>query len=244
MNGWSVKGAALAAAGFLAVAQGTGFAAEPAPEGARDFSGVWWTETYTPRILPMDGSAIPFTEEGAAQYEMNQAQLRSGELEDHSRVWCSPDGLPRIWQQPYPFRIVQTAEEMVILYERNAMYRIIPIGLPVGDINDLFPYFAGNAYGAWDGDSFTTEVLGFKTYTTFLDDTGLPSTFDLHVAERMTKIDDTHLEVIVTITDPAIYSQPWDARFVFTKRDDIRHFDFWVCGEEHRDISSVEGVTP
>ena len=220
------------------------FADEAVPEGARDLSGVWWTETYAPRILPMDGSDIPFTEEGRAQYEENMAQLRSGELEDHSRVWCSPDGLPRVWQQPYPFRIVQTPEEMVILYERNAMYRVIPVDVPVGDINDLFPYFAGNAYGHWDGDTFATEVLGFKTYTTFLDDTGLPSTFDLHIAERMTKIDDTHLEVVVTITDPAVYAEPWDARFVFTKRDDISHFDFLVCGEEHRDISRVEGVTP
>jgi hypothetical protein len=37
---------------------------------------------------------------------------------------------------------------------------------------------------------------------------------------------------------------PWDARFEFVKRDDIGHFDFWVCGEEHREISAVEGAAP
>jgi hypothetical protein len=214
------------------------------PEGARDMSGIWSIISYNPRILPMDGSDIPFTEQGRQKYEENVAALRSGELEDHSRVWCSPDGLPRVWAQPYPFEITQTENQMVILYERNAVYRVIPIDVPIPDEFDLLPYFLGNSYGHWEDDSFVVRVMGFKTYTTFLDDTGVPSTFDLHITERFTKTDDDHLELIVTVEDPEIFTHPWDARYEFERRDDIAHLDFWVCGEEHRDVSDIEGVTP
>lgn len=214
------------------------------PEGARDMSGIWSIASYSPRIVPMDGSEIPFTEEGRRQYEENIAALRSGELEDHSRVWCSPDGLPRIWAQPYPIRITQTEDQMVILYERNAVFRVIPINAPVPDAFDLLPYFMGNSYGHWEDDDFVVQVMGFKTYTTFLDDTGLPSTFDLKITERFRKIGDDRLELIATIEDPEIFTESWDARFEFVRRDDIPYLDFWVCGEGHRDVSNIEGVTP
>lgn len=214
------------------------------PQGARDMSGIWQITSYSPRILPMDGSEIPFTEEGRQQYEENVAMLRSGELEDHSRVWCSPDGLPRIWAQPYPFRIAQTEKQMVILYERNAVFRVIPIDKPIPDEYDLLPYFMGNSYGHWEGDTFVVQVLGFKTYTTFLDDTGVPIGFDLKITERMRKLDNGHLEIVVTIEDPEYFTHPWDARFEYRRRDDIPYIDFWVCGEQHRDVSDVEGMEP
>jgi len=213
-------------------------------QDARDMSGIWGATSYQPRILPVNGSELPFTEEGRRQYEENVARLRSGEEEDHSRVWCSPDGLPRIWAQPYPFRIAQTAKDMVILYERSAVYRVIPIDTAMPDAFDLLPYFMGNSYGHWEGDSFVVEVRGFKAYTTYLDDTGVPMSFDLRITERMTKLNDDQLEVIVTIEDPEIFSQAWDARFVFERRNDIAHLDFLVCGEEHRDVSNIEGVQP
>lgn len=213
-------------------------------EGPRNLSGIWSATRYVPRILPMEEEEVPFTEEGRRQYDENIANLRSGVKTDHSRVWCSPDGLPRIWAQPYPFRITQTPDEMVVLYERNAVYRVIPIDAPVPDEFDLLPYFMGNSYGHWEGDTFVVQALGFKAYTTYLDDTGLPMSFDLHITERMTKLSDDQLEIVVTIEDPAIFTRAWGTRFLFERRDDIAHLDFWVCGEPHRDVSEIEGVTP
>ena len=212
------------------------------PEAQRDLSGIWWAPSYTPRILPMDGSEIPFSDEGRRQYEENVAGLRSGEVEDHSRIWCSPDGLPRIWAQPFPFRIAQTPKELVILYERNAVYRVMPIDAPIPDEFDLLPYFMGNSFGHWEGDTFVVQVLGFKAYTTYLDDSGLPMSFDLRITERLTKLDEDRLEVVVTVDDPQIFTRAWGTRFVFERRTDIQRLDFWVCGESHRDVSGVEGV--
>ena len=178
----------------------------------------------------------------AGFYQQNIDSLRAGDLEDHSRVWCSPDGVPRIWAQPYPFRIVQTPGQTTILYERNGIYRLVQMDTPVPDVFDLFPYFMGNSYGHWEGDTLVIEVVGFKARTTFMDDTGVPQSDQLRVIERLRKIGDDQLEVVVTIEDPVVFTRPWDARFLFERRDDIQHFNIWVCGEDHRDVSEVEGA--
>ena len=216
-------------------------ASGPFPTGARDLSAVWWLRAYDPRIRPADGGALPFTPEGEALYRENVEGLRAGTLEDHSRVWCSPDGLPRIWAQPYPFRIVQTPGQTTIIYERNGIFRTVNMKQSMPDELDLFPYFMGNAHGHWDADTLVVETAGFKA-ATFLDDTGVPQTYRLRTTERLRKISDNQLEVIVTIDDPGVFTRPWDAIFVFERRDDIRHFDFWVCGEDHRDISQMNGA--
>lgn len=233
---------ALAALLLLPAAPAQAQAAGPFPTGAQDLSGVWWTRSYNPRILPEDGSDLLFTAEGEERYRHNVDRLRAGDLEDHSRVWCSPDGVPRIWAQPYPFRIIQTPGQTTILYERNGVYRLVQMDTPVPDAFDLFPYFMGNSYGHWEGDTLVIEAVGFKARTTFTDDTGVPQSDQLHVIERLRKIGDDQLEVVVTIEDPVVFSRPWDARFLFERRDDIQHFEIWVCGEDHRDVSEVKGV--
>jgi hypothetical protein len=49
------------------------------------------------------------------------------------------------------------------------------------------------------------------------------------------------LEDVITVHDPEYYLRDWQARFVYSKRNDIQMEDY-VCGEKHRDISSVRGV--
>jgi hypothetical protein len=47
--------------------------------------------------------------------------------------------------------------------------------------------------------------------------------------------------VLITVHDPEYYTRDWQARFLFTSRNDLRIEDY-VCGEEHRDISAIPGV--
>ena len=59
--------------------------------------------------------------------------------------------------------------------------------------------------------------------------------------ERVRRTSPTELEDIITIHDPQYYTKDWQARFVYTQRNDVRLEDY-VCGEKHRDLSSVKGV--
>ena len=61
------------------------------------------------------------------------------------------------------------------------------------------------------------------------------------VIERIRKVGPTELEDVITIHDPMYYTRDWSARFVYKLRNDVRIEDY-VCGEPHRDISSVAGV--
>ena len=63
----------------------------------------------------------------------------------------------------------------------------------------------------------------------------------LRTTERIRRISPTELEDVVTIHDPDYYSRDWQARFVYRLRNDVRIEDY-ICGFEHRDISSVVGV--
>jgi hypothetical protein len=63
----------------------------------------------------------------------------------------------------------------------------------------------------------------------------------MRTTERIRRISPKQLEDVITIHDPAYYSADWQARFVYNLRDDVRLEDY-VCGEPHRDLSSVAGV--
>src|SRR5258707_1053561 len=49
------------------------------------------------------------------------------------------------------------------------------------------------------------------------------------------------LEDVITIHDPDYYTKDFSARFVYNLRNEIRLEDY-VCGEKHRDLTSVRGV--
>jgi hypothetical protein len=84
------------------------------------------------------------------------------------------------------------------------------------------------------------ETAGFNERT-FIDATGTPHTDELRTFERIRRVSPTELEDVVTIHDPQYYARDWQARFVYTLRNDLRIEDY-VCGERHRDLSSVKGV--
>jgi hypothetical protein len=59
--------------------------------------------------------------------------------------------------------------------------------------------------------------------------------------ERVRKVG-RQLENVVTVTDPDLLTRPITARFVYDLHPEVRLEDY-VCGEPHRDISKVPGVT-
>lgn len=210
---------------------------------ARDLNGVWQIERFTPGIRPENGDPLPFTPAGRMAYEKNMAGLKNKTLVDEARHVCVPDGVPRILQSPYPFRIVQTPGQTTILYELNHVFRIVAMdkALPDHDMLTALPFYSGHSVGHWDGDTLVIETAGFNTKT-FIDDTGVPHSDALTTVERMRKIDNgKKLEVRVTVTDPKTFTHPWTARFVYDPRPNVR-LRTYVCGEKHRDVSNVEGA--
>ena len=103
-----------------------------------------------------------------------------------------------------------------------------------------FPFYNGHSAGHFDGDTLVVESAGFNEKT-FVDATGAPHTDEMRTVERIRKVGPAQLEIVITVHDPQYYTRDWQARFVYNQRNDVRIEDY-LCGEEHRDISSVRGV--
>jgi len=210
-----------------------------------DVSGIYWTNTYSPKIQPVGGGDPPYKPEAMEAYRKNMEAVKTFSLNDKARKVCTPDGVPRILESPYPFEIVESPNrsEVHILYELNHVIRPVTMTKPLPSEEELetFPFYSGHSAGHWEGDTLVIESAGFNEMT-FLDNSGAPHTDQLRTVERIRKINGgKELEDVVTIHGPGVFTKDWSSRFVYQSRADIRMMDY-ACGEKHRDLSSVKGV--
>ena len=208
-----------------------------------DLLGIYWATEYNAKIQIVGGGELPLTAAGRAAYDKNIAGLKDGSITDAARKYCVPDGLPRVLATPYPFEIIQGPPgNVTIIYELNHQIRVIRMDKPMPGEKELisFPFYNGHSVGRFEGDTLVVETAGFNEKT-FVDATGAPQTDQMRTLERIRKISPAQLEIVITIHDPDYYTRDWQARFVYNQRNDVR-IDDYLCGEEHRDISSVRGV--
>jgi hypothetical protein len=219
-------------------------AAEPARgQSVPDISGTYWATQYYAKVQLVGGGELPLTPAGKAAYEKNMAGLKDGSISDNARKFCTPDGPVRNLATPYPFQILQAPPgQVTILHELNHQIRVIALDRPMPKYEELvpLPYYNGHAFGRYEGDTLVVATAGFNEKT-FLDATGAPHTDELVTTERIRRISPTQLEIVITVHDPQYYTRDWQARFVYVLREDVRIEDY-VCGEPHRDLSSVAGV--
>ncbi len=179
----------------------------PAPrtkDGKPDLSGVWGYAGYTSDIAKdYDVGQLPMTP--LAEKLFKERQANQGIEDPESR--CLPTGVPR--RDPYPTKILQMPDLLVILYEGNIhSYRQIFLdGRP--HPKDLEPTWYGHSIGHWEGDELVVDTIGFNGLT-WLDMAGHPTTDKLHVIERYSRPDLGHLKNHITIEDPEMYTKPWD----------------------------------
>ena len=232
----------LAVVAGMLVLPAFGALAQGKPAG--DISGVWWVTKYSPKLEIQGGGEIPYNEKGKAEYAKNIAGLKDGTVKDEARRVCTPDGLPRILGNPYPFKILHSPGQTTFIYELNNFFRTILMDKKQLSAEELeiAPYYSGHSVGHWEGDTLVIESAGFNTRT-FLDATGAPHSDVMTTVERVRKINGgKQLEDVITINDPEFLTKPITARFVYDFKPDVR-LETYVCGEPHRDISHIPGVT-
>jgi hypothetical protein len=92
------------------------------------------------------------------------------------------------------------------------------------------PAWFGYSIAKWDGDTMVVDSRGFNDQT-WLDDAGHPHSDALHTIERFRRVDFGHMEIRVTIDDPAAYTKPWSFTMQFQIMPDTELIED-VCDNE------------
>lgn len=208
------------------------------PDGKPDFSGLY-NIPYTPNMARGKEDEVPYTEAGRQAYLDHDAK-------DDPTSKCWFPGVPRIMQSPYPARIVQTHDFLVILFEYETMFRLIPLdGRPHAD--KMEPSFMGDSVGHWDGDTLIVDTTNLKGPPwTWLDTAGHQHSDGLHVIERFRRLPDK-VAYEFTVDDPKMYSKPWTHSRPLTPMKptpglpDLLEYN---CAENNKDLNHLMSTKP
>jgi hypothetical protein len=207
-------------------------AASPVPrtaDGKPDMSGFWKGPLLRDMAKNVPGGfAAIFTPAGKAAYEFNKTKTVNPE------GLCLFAGIPRASISGVPFEIVQSPKRIAILYELMNTFRSIPVD-GRSHPKDIEPSFFGNGIGRWDGDTFVIDSTGFKDKLSWLDDDAHPHSDALHVVERWTRTDATHLAFEETIEDPKFYTRPFRYDRVYTAMPAGQELMEFACDENNID---------
>lgn len=207
------------------------------PDGKPDLNGIWqalgsahWNlQDHQARNGPVlelgaafavpagrgvvDGGEIPYQPWAAKQQQENYANWITRDPE----VRCYLPGIPRATYMPYPFQIVQTADNDILMaYEYASASRVIkmrPTPPPPVDT------WMGQSVGRWDGDTLIVESAGFNDQTWF-DRAGNFHSEAMTVTERFTQAQSHLLQYSATIEDPKVFTRPWTVRLPLYRRQE------------------------
>jgi hypothetical protein len=119
---------------------------------------------------------------------------------------CFKPGVPRLTYLPFPFQIVQTAQQVSIFYEYVHNYRTIHLNRKTH--LDGIDFWNGDSIGRWEGNTLVVDVANFNGQT-WLDRAGNFHSDALHVVERYTRSDANTISYEATIEDPKVFTRPW-----------------------------------
>ena len=109
------------------------------------------------------------------------------------------------------YRIVQTADHVMIMSEMIHDTRIIRIGEPNPLPEDVRPWF-GDSWGRWEGDALVVETTNINPRQSLR---GVPPSKHMKVTERFTRVDEETILYEFTVEDPTMYTQAWGGEIPF-----------------------------
>jgi hypothetical protein len=212
----------------------SGKSAAPATAARPDISGMW---LFTPGggLRPSQGD-IPLTpwalERMKAERPAQGPNQNFEDTTDPSLRYADPNGYPRISMHPMKFKLIQTEDYVYQLWEYNQNWREIALNRPHSPDAGLTWY--GEAVGKWEGDTLVVDSVGYKD-STWLDSVGHPHTEDLHIVERIHRVDGETLVFDFTFEDLKAYTKPWSSQLTFKLvRDGVMTENIQTISDELR----------
>lgn len=197
-----------------------------AREGDPGFYNEFWFEwgkedNRTAMIDDPSDGRIPM-KAGAREREAALRAARSTQAEA-PRTWLDMSiydrcitrwGLPALpTNYNNNWNILQTPDYVVIFQEMIHDARIIPLdGRP--HISGSIHQWLGDSRGHWDGDTLVIETTNFSEKTNFNG-----SREELHLIERIRRVDGRNLDWQWTLEDPSVWERAWTGSLPLTSTE-------------------------
>ncbi|HZI78710.1 MAG TPA: hypothetical protein VFD69_04335 [Vicinamibacterales bacterium] len=210
-------------------------------DGRPDLSGIWYLHfegcgrfgcadyQAGPEFFDFGATlpgGLPYLPWAAALVKERQA----ANAKDDPIGLCRPGGLFRFHTFPPPRKMVQLPNLVLILSERDVMYRQIFVdgrALPA----DPEPTWNGYSVGRWEGDTLVVQTNGLREGT-WIDRNGSPLTAAATVTERFRRPDVGHLQIEITVTDLKAYARPWTVTLAQELAVDTELLDYHCMDNE------------
>jgi hypothetical protein len=177
------------------------------PNGKPSMAGVWGQTRradVTDPSIPGFVKELPYTEWGKSKWDTYDSFIQTnGDYVGN----CLPFGLSRSIFGPHPLQIIQDDDHLVMLFEQNSMFHIVPTdGRPFTP--DLPASWFGESVGHWEGDTLVIETVNLNGYTR-VDTIGHPLSARAKFRQTLRRVSTDTIEHTFTVDDPKTYTRPW-----------------------------------
>jgi hypothetical protein len=192
------------------------------------YNDFWWdrgtkvvgTRRTSLIVDPADGRIPPLTPEAQkrlADDDALRARIAEGPEDRSIAERCimgfnaGPPMTPGGYNQNV--QIVQHTDYVVLLNEMIHNARIIPLD----DRPRLnVPQWVGESRGHWEGDTLVIDTRNFHQNTSLRG-----SSPNMHLVERITRVDADNLLYEFTVDDPTTWTKPWTAQVPMVKSEGL-----------------------
>ncbi len=181
---------------------------------------------------PLPGSyitGVPYNDTYRELYDEKVRRAREEFFVDDPIAGCQlPHGMPRaMGAAPGNLEIIVTPQQTTMIFEwMNQVRRIYTDGRPHPPEEEAWPTVMGHSIGHWDGHTLVVDTVNMRA--NIFDRSGAPHSEQIHLMERITKIDESTIEVEMVLEDPVAFTESWRVTRVFRK--------------DERPVVNVEGL--
>lgn len=231
----------------LVACSGQESASTAASPALPDWHGVWVAAD-----TQIDISGYP-TADSPAGMAIDLLKIAEAPWNDKQRAWMQTE-MPKIWAADarrrgqgwgYPLMmegiapmqfLVSPRETLILNFYRDIRH-IYTDGRPLPAADDRWPVPWGESIGHWEGDTLVMETVSVRNGSV-LPLPLPPLSPEAHFVERLRQTDADHMELEMTIEDPAVLTKPWVVKFVYQRAEGI---DRLIHDIADNDRSAVEG---
>jgi hypothetical protein len=143
---------------------------------------------------------------------------------------CAPEGPTVKWQDMNPFEIIQSPKRVLIIFEMNHEIRQIWTD-GRRHPKDFGHNWMGHSIGHWEGGTLVVDTIGLNDLT-WLDKAGHVHSDQLHLIERLQRVEPDKMVVTITFDDPKTFTMPWTAHKTYRFEPDWEIEEAPSCGDE------------